>query len=100
METPTINPPTKATLRRYGLSEDEWRALLDEQGGVCGVCGKVPTTGRLVIDHEHRPKWKAMAPEVRKTFVRGLTCWWDNATFLGRGATVARLQAAPDYLRR
>lgn len=48
-----MNPPTPQTLARYGMTEDEWRELLDRQGGVCGLCGK-PARTNLVIDHDHK----------------------------------------------
>ena len=60
-----------ARLRRdFGITLDEYKALLTEQGGVCAICGQPPTTvfgrpsgrpgkqGRqripqLVVDHDH-----------------------------------------------
>lgn len=95
-----IVQPTLFTLRKYGLSVDEWRAMVDEQGGVCAVCLNLPNSGRLVIDHEHANKWKAMPPEKRKDFVRGLLCWTCNRYFLARGATEFKLHRAAEYLKR
>lgn len=95
---PTIREPTPATLKKYGLSLDGWRALLDSQGGTCAICKKVPTTGRMVIDHEHVKGWKAKPPEERKQFVRGLCCWWCNATYLGRGINVEKARNVVAYL--
>ncbi len=100
METPTISPPTKATLRKYGLSEEDWRRILDEQGGVCPICEKVPSTGRFVIDHFHARGFKKMSPEEKRACVRGLTCWFDNHSFLGRGITVAKARNVVAYLER
>jgi hypothetical protein len=95
-----IIPPTPGTLARYGLSLDEWRALLDAQGGVCGVCGMEPVQHRLVIDHEHVRGWKIMPAHRRKLYVRGLTCWWCNKTYLGRGLTIAKAEGVVRYLKR
>ena len=92
--------PTKGTLRKYGLNEADWRAILDAQGGGCGVCGGVPASGTLHIDHEHARGWRTMAPADRRTFVRGLLCWWDNGVLLRRGASPTRLRAAADYLEK
>jgi hypothetical protein len=58
-----VKTPSKATLKKYGLSEDEWQKILTRQNGVCAVCEKVPTTGRLCIDHEHVKGWKKLPPE-------------------------------------
>jgi Recombination endonuclease VII. len=90
--------PSPATLKKYGLSEAEWRAHLDFQGGVCFVCELEPKKGRLCIDHEHVKGWKKMPPEQRKRFVRGLLCWVCNSHYLFRGITVRRSQRVTEYL--
>jgi len=93
-----VQTPSAATLKKYGLSEPEWRAFLDAQGGVCAVCKQEPKKGRLCIDHFHAKKWKKMPPDQRKLWVRGLLCWRCNTTFVGRGVTVERSQAVTMYL--
>ena len=49
---------------RYGITPEQWQAVHDEQGGLCGIC-RGPQQGkrRLGIDHNH---------ETGK--VRGLLC--------------------------
>jgi hypothetical protein len=105
VETETnISPPAPSTLARYGLSLEEWQSLLHAQGGVCGVCGTVPSPSkrdgkvRLVTEHEHVRGWKKMPPELRKLYVRGLTCWWCNTSYLGRGITVEKAEGMVRYL--
>jgi hypothetical protein len=40
--------------RNYGLSADDYDALLAEQGGVCALCRRQDSTGRrLAVDHDH-----------------------------------------------
>lgn len=95
-----ILTPTKTTLKKYGLSEQEWKAYLDFQGGVCAVCKKEPTKGRLCIDHEHVKLWKKMPPDQRKQFVRGLLCWVCNSHYLFRGITIERSQNVTLYLQQ
>lgn len=90
--------PSKYTLSRYGLSLEEWQAILDRQGGVCPICGKIPSTGRWVVDHEHVKNWKNLPPEVRKSYVRGVLCWYDNRNILTRGVTIEKLKNAVAYL--
>ncbi len=92
--------PSKATLRRYGISVDEWRAMLDMQDGVCAVCGTLPASGTLHIDHEHVKGWAKMPPEQRKLHVRGLLCYRDNRFFCSRGMTADRARAVARYLDR
>lgn len=62
------------------------------------MCGNVPPSGVLHIDHDHAPRWAKMPAERRKTFVRGLACHMCNRVWLRRGATPERLRAAAAYL--
>ena len=90
--------PKPATLKKYGLSLEEWRAMADAQGHRCWVCQQEPTKGRLCIDHVHVKGWKKMPPEQRKLYVRGLLCFRCNTTFVGRGVTVERSRRVTLYL--
>lgn len=92
------NVPSTSTLRKYGLDQETWEAYIDEQDGVCAVCRKVPSTGRGVIDHEHVRGWKAMAPELRAMYVRGVLCWFCNHAYLGRGINLAKAYGVVEYL--
>lgn len=92
--------PSEKTLSKYGLTEDEWINILRSQNFKCPICEKEPDSGYFVTDHEHVPKWKAMLPEIRKTFVRGITCWWCNKNIIGRSVTERKLCKAIDYFRR
>ena len=103
MKTPApIRIPLRATLRKYGFaSAEEWLALAtrDAQGNiVCAVCGKPPMTGRLVTDHEHVKGWKKLPPSERRRFCRGLTDWFCNNAYLGRGITVEKARGVVAYL--
>ena len=92
--------PLEKTLRRYGLSREEWLAILDRQGGVCAVCRKLPTNGRLCTDHDHVKGWKKMKPHERKRHVRGLLCFFCNHYYVGRAITVFKARNVYRYLRR
>lgn len=95
-----ILTPSPSTLKRYGLSEAEWRVMAEEQRSACFVCEQVPKRGRLCIDHEHVKSWKHMPPEQRKLYVRGLLCFRCNTTFVGRGVTIHRAEKVAEYLKR
>jgi hypothetical protein len=58
----------------YGMSEQQYMAMLEEQKGRCAICGFIPKEGenRLCIDHSHD-----------SLKIRGLICSWCN-TALGR----------------
>jgi hypothetical protein len=90
--------PSAATLKKYGLSLEEWETIAGAQEGACFVCRKLPTKGRLCIDHEHVKGWKKMPPEQRKLYVRGLLCWVCNHYYLGRGITIDKAKRVVEYL--
>ncbi len=66
----------------YGLSVEEFAALLEQQGGVCAICGGVNRDGNraLAIDHDHE------TGEVRGLLCgdcnRGLGCFKDNPSLM------------------
>jgi len=90
--------PSKATLKKYGLTEDAWRTIADAQGHACFVCEQEPTKGRLCIDHDHVKGWSKMPPELRARYVRGILCFRCNTTYVGRSITVRRAQRVVEYL--
>lgn len=93
-----VQVPSAATLKKYGLNEAEWRSILDRQGGVCAICKKEPTKGRLCIDHEHVAGWKKMPDDQRKRYVRGLLCWFCNHYYVGRCITIEKAANVVAYL--
>lgn len=93
-----IKVPTLSTLRKYGLTQAEWIVIYRRQGGVCAVCRKLPTNGRLCTDHEHVKGWKKLPAEQRKRYVRGLLCWFCNHYYVSRSITVAKAKAVVEYL--
>lgn len=97
---PDIHRPVESTCAKYGLGLDDWEQMLSEQGGVCGVCGKPPKTGRLVVDHVHRQGYKLLPPDQRRRYVRGLCCTVCNHFVLTRYADALRHQQAAEYLIR
>jgi len=95
-----IIQPKKATLKRYGLTVEEWKVMLDQQGGVCFICEKEPPNQRLCVDHHHVPKWRKMPPEKRKLYVRGLLCAYCNLRLLRKGWTLKKLQRGVLYMEQ
>ena len=56
--------------RKYGLSLDEYDAMLARQGGGCGICGREPSDRiSLHVDHDHRTGR-----------IRGLLCFVCNSS--------------------
>lgn len=89
--------PKVETLRRYGMTQAEWIAMVRRQGGGCAICGNVPASGTLHVDHQHVRGWKRMPPEERRRYVRGVICWACNSLLRVR-VTVAWLRGATKYL--
>lgn len=71
---------------RYGLTPENYQAMLALQGGVCGICEKPPTNRKLVVDHDHRDNT-----------VRGLLCAGCNGS-LGKFENADWTQRAREYL--
>lgn len=85
---------------RYGLTQDEYDALLTEQGGGCAICGETdPGHSRtsMCVDHDH-----TCCPGERTCgkCIRGLLCGPCN-NGLGRFRDdPERLRKAASYLER
>lgn len=92
------SPPSPATLRRYGLTLTEWEELNAKQRGVCAICGKLPPSGKLNIDHEHVRNWKKLPPEKRKLYVRCLACTFCNRIVIRKGVTIDKMKRAIEML--
>lgn len=53
--------------KQLGVTDAEYAAMLERQGGGCAICGATPKTRRLHVDHDHRTG-----------DVRGLLCHYHN----------------------
>lgn len=93
-----VQAPSTTTLRKYGLSIQEWDALYLAQDGKC-PCGKL-LEKRICIDHYHCKGWKKMKPDERKKWVRGLCHWQCNFYFLRRGMTESVALGIANYLHK
>jgi Recombination endonuclease VII len=86
------NPEARRThvLRtRYGITAEEYDAMLEAQNGVCAICQRECRTGmRLAVDHER---------ETGK--VRGLLCRACNGGIGAMQYSVENLERAATYLR-
>ena len=40
--------------RTYGITIEEYEAVVAAQGGVCSICGRPPKKVRLSLDHDHK----------------------------------------------
>ncbi len=97
---PTKEYPTDQTLEKYGLSRDEFKAILKSQDNTCPICEKTPSTGRWNIDHHHVKGWSKMPPEQRKLYVRGVVCWFCNRYYMSKAISIRKAENVAEYLRR
>ena len=75
-------------VRRYGITSADYEKILKSQGGRCAICGRLPRTRRLNVDHDHKTGK-----------VRGLLCYTCNKKVIGDRRDPAIFDAAAAYLR-
>lgn len=74
-------------VRRYGMSEADYRTLSRRQAGVCALCGTAAPGRRLGVDHDHDTG-----------AVRGLLCIRCNSSLAQLGDDSAGLFRAYVYV--
>lgn len=100
-----MRTPSKATLKKYGLSLDEWIALYNKHDGRCWIC-KAPFDGSdrryeprtACVDHEHVKGFKKMSDDEKRQYIRGMLCFQCNRLIAQKSNTVEKLQAGISYL--
>jgi hypothetical protein len=81
----------KRILETYGITGEEYEAILKAQGGVCYICEQPPRSKRLAVDHDH--------DKTGRESVRGLLCRRCNHRLLGSAHdATAILKRAISYL--
>jgi hypothetical protein len=63
----------KELKREFGITVEQYRKMLEHQGGKCATCGHPPKIRRLSVDHDHKTGR-----------VRGLLCGICNHYRIGR----------------
>lgn len=95
-----VNPSARdsnlrSSLRRYGITLDEYERMVETQGGRCAICGERPdpagvkAASRLHLDHDHVTGRN-----------RGLLCVRCNPGVGYFRDDPALLRAAADYIDR
>ena len=90
----------KYLLKKYGITEATYGAMLAHGNGVCWICKRKPMPGKnLNVDHEHLTKAQRKAG---MTFgkVRGLLDYFCNKYMIGRRKTehAPLFRSAAEYL--
>jgi len=74
---------------KYGITEADYQAVLQNQDGKCAICGQTPSRRKLSVDHNHRTG-----------VVRGLLCNNCNTGVGYFQENPTLLQAAALYLSK
>lgn len=77
----------RRTCNTYGITVEQFKSMLDEQGNVCKICRNECTRGRLSVDHDHTTGT-----------VRGLLCRKCNLGLGNFQDNVQYLSRAMEYL--
>lgn len=93
-----VTPPAPATLKKYGMTADEWLALLAGQDWKCPICLRDAADLKLVTDHEHAPGWAKMSDKQKKRYTRGVLCSWCNHTRVHSKINAEIAQRIADYI--
>ncbi len=73
--------------RLYGITIEEYEEQLARQNGGCAICGKLPGTRRLHVDHDHKTG-----------DLLGILCWWCNKLTGTLRGDAERARKAADYI--
>jgi hypothetical protein len=73
--------------RRFGMTVDDYNAMVRAQHGVCAVCRQSPNGNHLCVDHDHRTG-----------LIRGLLCDACNGGIGQFDDDVQLLASAAEYL--
>ena|ERR1019366_3926286 len=76
----------------HGIDMDDFKAMLAAQGGVCAICGRLPScqTRRFAVDHNHKTGK-----------LRGILCSWCNRIVVPLFETYSQIvKPARAYLRK
>lgn len=91
--------PSKATLRKYGLSQDEWHDIIVSQNYQCPICHReFDNKVKPVVDHIHVRNYKKKSSAERNRLVRGILCIFCNWKIMTKGMTLEKARATVRYL--
>ena len=97
--TEILKLPLPVTLKKYGLTEQDYIQIWVSQNGECPICGN-PLSKRTNIDHFHVRGWKKLPADERKKYVRGILCFFCNKYYLGRSINVDKAKRVVKYLEQ
>lgn len=82
----------KTMMKQFGYDASKYDSMLTAQGGKCAICGHPPSSGYLVIDHDHE--------KGHGSSLRDLLCDGCNRAIGALRDNPDTCEAAAAYLRR
>lgn len=73
----------KYYMDKYGITEAEKNERIQAQGGKCYLCGEIPKSGILCVDHRHVKNYKNLTAEEKRKEIRKLVCFRCNRYGIG-----------------
>ena len=96
-----IKTPSKYTLKKYGLSIQDWENLLISQNYCCPICERhFDETVHPVVDHFHISGYRKFPPEKKRKYIRGLLCIYDNLRVVSKSLTTKKAYNSWKYLKK
>lgn len=85
-----MTPRDKYLRRVYGITEEQYKEILEKQGGGCAICGKTPEQEKknLAVEHNHRTGE-----------IFGIACSYCNKYVIGRHLPVETVEKLLEYLK-
>lgn len=81
----------RTTLRKYGITLEQYQEILDQQNGKCAICNKLESDSNqaFCVDHDHKTNK-----------IRGLLCSKCNRGIGYLNDDITSLQNAINYLQK
>ncbi len=92
--------PTKQTLKKYGMGQQDYLKLELMCDRTCPICCREFSEGKLVIDHEHVKGFKKMKDKDKRKYVRGLLCSYCNFRMIPKGMSAYKAYQIFRYLQK
>lgn len=94
-----IVTPSPQTLRRYGITREQWLELLAAQDWKCPICDKTGPDVKWNTDHEHVRGWDKMSDKERARYTRGILCAYCNHRRVHSSISGDVAQRIADYIK-
>jgi len=82
---------------RYGITVEDYNRIIEQQHGVCAICGKPPLIGKRTKGKDKQPPRLCIDHDHATGKIRGLLCHWCNSHIIAgiekSGASLKQIAA-------